>query len=76
MQYTCLCLLVTLAWTYADFCYDEPDTSDTFVETLSGKLVGRRQASVDPRQNKTVMWASYYGNCILCILKEGQMTFS
>ena len=44
----------------ASHCVDGKVGGASIVNTLNGDILGFKQTQIDPRQNKTVTWTSFY----------------
>ena len=55
-----LFLAFLIGGSLASHCVDGKVESASFVKTLNGDILGFKQTQIDPRQNKTVTWTSFY----------------
>lgn len=67
MKYSCLLALIFF---FSEFCQaivrqrctagHSNDESGSIVSTQHGKVLGLKETKIDPRQNKSVTWTSYF----------------
>ena len=41
-------------------CLEEDSISGAVIRTNNGEVAGEKQTKIDPRQNKSVTWTSFY----------------
>ena len=65
MKFFLFCIFIFFIPSQASRCVDRLEEEvvgrqGKIVNTNLGRLVGKRETDIDPRQNKTVSWTSYY----------------